>query len=293
LNCYLKDGLIHKFNDQQLKFNETDDCYHVLAKNDVRTSSSSTSFTVMVKPIRQRYDTPHIQPTRYDTRVEYRTSKTGPAQVSITLHFEKYGNNGKGKPMATIEQQNRPKKVIEFDGRNNPFHKLEHGESLLFINYHVIFLRIPEIGKIRVQAEAVDIRILQQFKGHLNGMCGNSNLIMKGRELQGINTCTFTKPSLEVASHRFQTGSCPQLQDSVRDELEKEETKCQSGHFGNSEYETGNGMNLLQEGNSMSLGVTGGVKKGNLGCIRSKDFCTHDFECCSKSCTLSMSPRCM
>merc|ERR1719436_720208 len=86
-------------------------------------------------------------------------------------------------------------------------------------------LRIPQIGKIRVQADAVDLKILQQFKGHMSGMCGNSNLVMKGKELKGINTRTFTKPSLEVASHRFQMGSCPQLQGSVKAELEKEKNR--------------------------------------------------------------------
>merc|ERR1719167_1354437 len=87
---------------------------------------------------------------------------------------------------------------------------------------------------------------------------------MKGSELKGIKTCTFTKPSLEVASHRVHMGSCPQLQDSVKAELEKEETKCQSGHFGNADYETGNGMSLHQEGGGMGLGLSGIEKIGNL-----------------------------
>merc|ERR1712126_35707 len=277
---------IHKFNDQQLKFNETDDCYHVLAQNDGRTSSSSTSFTIMMKPIRESPQHESLQQTLYDTRVEYRTSKTGPANVSVTLHFDKLRNNQHGKhgiPIATIEQQNGLKKVIAFNGKN-PHNRLEGGVTLFFVNYDIVLLVIPEIGKIRVQAEDVDIDISQKFKGELSGMCGNSNLVMKGRDLKGINTCTFTKPSLEVASHRFQTGSCPQLQDSVNAELEKEETKCQSGHFGNSEYETGNGLSLLQEGNSMSLGVTGGVKTGNLGCLNRGKPCVHRSDCCSGIC---------
>merc|ERR1712198_709734 len=40
-------GTIHKFNDQEVKFNEQDDCYHVLAQSDGQTSSSSTYFSVM------------------------------------------------------------------------------------------------------------------------------------------------------------------------------------------------------------------------------------------------------
>merc|ERR1712126_91975 len=284
---------IHKFNDQQLKFNETDDCYHVLAQNDGRTSSSSISFTIMVKPIRESPQHESLQQTLYDTRVEYRTSKTGPANVSVTLHFDKLRNNQHGKhgiPIATIEQQNGLKKVIAFNGKN-PHNRLEGGVTLFFVNYDIVLLVIPEIGKIRVQAEDVDIDISQKFKGELSGMCGNSNLVMKGRDLNGINTCTFTKPSLEVASHRFQTGSCPQLQDSVKAELEKEETKCQSGHFGNSENETGNGMTLLQEGNSMSLGITGGVKTGNLqgglGCKPNGAKVSYCSRCCTGKCKIS------
>jgi len=270
----LKNGMIHKFNDQELKFNETDDCYHVLAQTDGRTSSSPF-FTIMVKPINGH--------ERYDTRVEYRTSRTGPEHVSITLHFEKSDNNQPGKAMATIEQQNRPRKVIEFNGRN-PFNQLEHGETLFFVNDHVMSLKIPQIGKIRVQADAVDIEIPQQFKGHLSGMCGNSNLVMKGKELKGVNTCTFTKPSLEVASHRFQMGSCPQLQGSVKAELEKEKKKCQSGHFGAIENETGNGMSHLQEGNSMGMRVSGGEKTGNLGCFPNGKDCRFGNQCCSGNC---------
>merc|ERR1712136_7474 len=144
LLCYLENhgnyGTIHKFNDQEVKFNEQDDCYHVLAQSDRQTSSSSTYFSVMAK----------------------------------------------------IEQQNRPVKIFDY---TNPYNRLEYGGFLYFVNKERVILKIPEIGRFKVQTEGLRIEISENFKGHLSGMCGNSNLVMKGSELKGIKTCTFTKPS--------------------------------------------------------------------------------------------------
>ena len=151
--------------------------------------------------------------------------------------------------------------MTTLDG-SKPFNPLEHGGYIFFVNKERVLLQIPEIGKFTVQPEALFIKLLGNYKGHLNGMCGNSNLVMKGIELKGIKTCTFTKPALEVASHRVQTVSCPQLRDTVKAELEKEETQCQSGHFGNVGYENGNGMSLPRKGYDMGLGVSGVARTG-------------------------------
>merc|ERR1711862_657216 len=118
-------------------------------------------------------------------------------------------------------------------------------------------------------------------------MCGNSNLVMKGIELKGIKTCTFTNPALEVASHRVQTGSCPQLNDTVKAELEKEQTQCQSGHFGNAGYESGNGMSLPRKVYGMGLRVSGVAGTGNNGCWEETPNCIRNDQCCSGFCKKS------
>ena len=63
------------------------------------------------------------------------------------------------------------------------------------------------------------------------GLCGNSPLSMKGKELKGTKTCTYTKPILEIASQRVQTGSCPQLEGLINAELKQEKSKCGAASF--------------------------------------------------------------
>ena len=96
----------------------------------------------------------------------------------------------------------------------------------------------------------------------LTGLCGDG-LSMKGKELKGTKTCTYTKPILEVASQRVQTGSCPQLEGPVKTELEKEKAKCEAASFHEVFGQgSGNGMALKYGEEHFNSGIAGGMGKG-------------------------------
>ena len=60
----------------------------------------------------------------------------------------------------------------------------------------------------------------------LAGICGASNLNIKSGETNGMESCRYSTASLEVASNRIQDGSCPQLEQPIKEELEKEKGQC-------------------------------------------------------------------
>merc|ERR1711962_1027086 len=113
--------------------------------------------------------------------------------------------------------------------------------------------------------------------GRLTGLCGDLTLSMKGKELKGTKTCTYTKPILEVASQRVQTGSCPQLDGPVKTELEKEKAKCEAASFHEVFGQgSGNGMALKYGEEHFNSGMGGGMGKGTFGgrrCKRKGDYC--------------------
>merc|ERR1712168_1761081 len=98
------------------------------------------------------------------------------------------------------------------------------------------------------------------------GQCGTGlHLSMKGKELKGTKTCTYTTPILEIASQRVQTGS-EELEEPIKTELEKEKAKCEAASyhevFG---QESGNGMAFKYGGEHFNSGIAGGMGKGNFG----------------------------
>jgi hypothetical protein len=65
------------------------------------------------------------------------------------------------------------------------------------------------------------------YKNKVVGVCGVSSLGIKGQaNTGGYKKCTYSKASLEVASYRIESGSCPALKSSMKKELEKEKGQC-------------------------------------------------------------------
>merc|ERR1712126_447728 len=127
------------------------------------------------------------------------------------------------------------------------------------------------------------------IKDSLTGLCGSSSLFMKGKELKGTKTCTYTKPILEVASQRVQDAYCPQLEGPVKTELEKEKAKCEAASFHEVFGQgSGNGMALKYGGEHFNSGIAGGMGKGNdgghLGCQQLYQSCQKQSDCCSGHC---------
>merc|ERR1712168_171301 len=130
------------------------------------------------------------------------------------------------------------------------------------------------------------------------GLCGTGlHLSMKGKELKGTKTCTYTTPILEIASQRVQTGS-EELEEPIKTELEKEKAKCEAASyhevFG---QESGNGMAFKYGGEHFNSGIAGGMGKGNfggrLGCKRRGSHCRPWVNhCCIGKCeNVGKNPR--
>ena len=74
--------------------------------------------------------------------------------------------------------------------------------------------------------EAMTIEVSSIVRNKLAGICGASNLNIKSGETNGFENCRYSKASLEVASNRIESGSCPQLEQPIKEELEKEKGQC-------------------------------------------------------------------
>jgi hypothetical protein len=73
----------------------------------------------------------------------------------------------------------------------------------------------------------VEVLTPTTYKNKVVGVCGVSNLSIKGQANKGgYKKCTYSKASLEVASYRIESGSCPALKSSMKKELEKEKGQC-------------------------------------------------------------------
>jgi hypothetical protein len=79
---------------------------------------------------------------------------------------------------------------------------------------------------LQFNGERMVVKASSTLKNKLAGICGASNLNIKGGEPTGFKSCAYSKASLEVASNRIQAGSCPQLEQSIKEELEKEKGQC-------------------------------------------------------------------
>merc|ERR1712179_503610 len=202
MECVLEKNHIKKFNGQTLPFDET--CDHVLAY-DFRSS-----FAVSV---RKKLDQGQI---RYAASIRCRVNdKFAELRLEFPLN---------GQPKLTVQSAGTPAKEINLVD-NKPF-ILPNSVTVQNIGGSYVLITIPGVGHIGYDGKAILMDISSTFRGHLKGLCGSSNLNMKGGEHSGIKTCTYTKPSLEIAANRVQTGSCPQLEEPVKAELKKEMAKC-------------------------------------------------------------------
>merc|ERR1712136_684859 len=177
-----------------------------------------------------------------------------------------------GQPKATIEQaidgKHVPTKKITFTNNKRVEEVNNLGRTMIsktpFDN--ALFIENYSIGDLEFNGKTLFLNMVQpHFENRrLTGLCGNSPISMKGKELKGTKTCTYTKPILEVASQRVQTGSCPQLEGPVKTELEKEKAKCEAASFHEVFGQgSGNGMALKYGEEHFNSGIAGGMGKGS------------------------------
>merc|ERR1711962_1415268 len=241
LRCVLRKNQINKINGGVIDLTKTlflDGCYHVLTSKktgrdrEIYGNKVESSFTVSVKDYQDDLAADRNSP-RYAAKFEYEIPnfEDGPRKVSIIVKVPV-----NGQPKATIEQTGQPKKDIIFT--NNKSEELEDGTKIkAYQDNTAVSLYLFEFGRFDFDGNMLDMNVwinnhcTQSNCDRLSGLCGNSNLNMKGEQLKGIKTCPYTKPDLEVASQRVQTGSCPQLEGSINAELKQEKAKCGAASF--------------------------------------------------------------
>merc|ERR1712055_143113 len=80
---------------------------------------------------------------------------------------------------------------------------------------------------LEFNAEKITLRVSTIYRNQLSGICGSSNLSLKGSASTNLSSCRYSKPVLEVASNMLQTGSSTPLNHFIKQELRKEQAQCQ------------------------------------------------------------------
>jgi len=80
---------------------------------------------------------------------------------------------------------------------------------------------------LEFNAEEITLRVSTIYKNQLSGLCGSSNLSMKGVASTSLSSCRYSKPALEVASNLLQNGAGAPLDNSIKEALRKEQAQCQ------------------------------------------------------------------
>merc|ERR1712180_561815 len=295
LKCTLANKKMTKNNGGLIDLTKTgflDGCYHVLtSRTTIYRYRKESFFSVSVKNLKDQNS------PRYAAKFEYEMPnyQAGPRKVSIIIEIPV-----NGQPKATIEQTGQPKKEVTFTNNKKVEHFPDTSKIETYQHNTAVALYLTTFGRFYFNGNTLDMNIWQDEKctpstcDKLRGLCGTSNLNMKEEELKGIKTCPYTKPVLEVASQRVQTGSCPQLEGSIKVELEKEKAKCKAASFHEVFGQgSGNGMALKYGGEHFNSGIAGGMGEGNfgghLGCKNKGIFCRPTNidvtgDCCSGKC---------
>merc|ERR1719309_707498 len=100
------------------------------------------------------------------------------------------------------------------------------GTMLKNVGNKVLF-SLNDVMDMEFDAETITLRVSTSFKNQLSGLCGSSNLSMKGVEPTSLSSCRYSKPSLEIASSMLHTGASAPLNHSIKQELQKEQEQCQ------------------------------------------------------------------
>ena len=202
MQCNFDSRSVRKFDGSVLPF-KADGCFHLLAADH-----KTKSFAVEVKKA---------------TEDRHHAIKVLVQGIEILLTFD-------GQPKVVIKQSGSSKTIpiplnhgiIELNGQ---LRIMRYGGDVLLSVHNMIGQSLMDLV---ANEHKLDLLVSPKFNNQLIGLCGASNSNIKSGESKGIKSCKFTKPSLEVASSRIQTVSCPQLEQSIKEELEKEKMQCKA-----------------------------------------------------------------
>merc|ERR1712168_39924 len=241
--------MVTKFNGKTIDlkhFDDLDKCYHVITAGQVSLagfcSPPPATFSVSAERIKDQ-NTP-----RYVVKMETEATRCiSDLQKELIKTVITLEVSVSGQPKATIEQtkngEHLPTKNITFT--NNKIVEIVNNLGRTIISKspfdNTLLIENDVIGFFEFDGKFLNMLMIPpRFEDRrFTGLCGNSPLSMKGKELKGTKTCTYTKPILEIASQRVQTGSCPLLEGP------------------------GNGMGLKYGGEHFNSGIAGGMGKGS------------------------------
>merc|ERR1719420_864753 len=133
-----------------------------------------------------------------------------------------------GQPKAELVLSNGIKQDLRIDLPLNQEAVLPglQGTVLKNVGNKVLFAR-NDVMDLEFDAKTITLRVSTTLKNQLHGICGKSNLSMKGVASTSRSSCRYSKPALEVASSMLQTGAGAPLSHSIKQELQKEQEQCQ------------------------------------------------------------------
>jgi hypothetical protein len=216
-SCSITQNSVRTFDRKLLPIgSETDGCYHLLTAD-----SEKHTFAIEYKknPATQKYNIKML--------------------IGDNVIIMRWASNG---PIASLQYSNGTTEIIDFPrSQVLPGHKfvvypiedvrMEYNPVYLGTNgrhmRYILGVRIKDTIDIYSEGTEILLQVNQFYKFYKNklaGICGAG--VCKSAKSSGHHSCKYTKSILEVASNRIQTASCPQLKQSIKEELEKEKAKC-------------------------------------------------------------------
>jgi hypothetical protein len=209
MKCNVEYNSVRRYDNTTIPF-KPDQCFHLLTAEAqhkrwaVEAAASS-------------------EPRKMDVKIIVKGYKTGKFYTLLL----KYSNG----PKAWLDGVKSPaplipgeKAIIVLDGGHD-------GQIVLSVKTDGI---IASLGyslhrsiSIVFNGERIQVLTPTTYKNKVVGVCGVSSLSIKGQANNGgYRKCTYSKASLEVASYRIESGSCPALKSTIKKELETEKGQC-------------------------------------------------------------------
>jgi hypothetical protein len=244
-NCIIAENSFRKFDGIVVPLNNIiDGCYHVLFKADMYSSFRSLGdFSVEAKKIPGCGHKRSLM--HYGIKVTFENDLNVITNRELILDLDhsctrptaqlQYSNG------TTINEWNNGEDVNLLLGRYN----LHLHHPAVIVVPGIVYLRLDYMHQdfptllepttlftmsfdgeeinLFVEHSYIETSISDSY-GQAYGICGKFKRF--GGALNEPQSCTYTKSILEVASNRIQTASCPEMEQSVKEQLQKEKAKC-------------------------------------------------------------------
>ena len=145
----------------------------------------------------------------------------------ITMRWERNGTLPTFTPTATLQYSNGRSVKIDLPV-SHPGHDLVvrplNEVTLEYIRivqdgiqHDIVVVNIKNKLSMASEGKNTILYVNPSYRNYLAGMCGRSDTKIKSAEQMGRQSCKYTKASLEVASNRIETASCPAQEESIKE----------------------------------------------------------------------------